>query len=65
MELEVDKAKQVEEKNEMKNIPVKEQAIFGFNHPRYADMRLRLIVSENDPPATATSEISESRGNLP
>ena len=64
MALEVDKAKQFAEKNEVKNVLVKEQVIFGFNDPKYADLQLRLIVCDHVSPATATSEISENGGNL-
>ena len=60
----MDKAKQVKVKDDVKYVPVKEEEIFGFNDPRYADMKLRLIVCHNDSPASTISETSECRGNL-
>ena len=60
----MDKAKQVKVKDDVKYVPVKEEEIFGFNDPRYADMKLRLIVCHNDSPASTISETSECGGNL-
>ena len=34
----------------VKGDPVKEKDIFGFNDLRYADLKLRLVVSESPPP---------------
>ena len=67
-------AKEVTEEAVVEEETEQEQAIFGFNDRRYADIQLRLIVSDpsavihgpqhNHSPASRIAKVSESGGNL-